>query len=211
MFPLDDNFNFLLLLADEFQMDQLHEVCVKHIKLANKYGINALKYMYAVKRFNINNLQEECVNELANIRSEELLQYEGFQILDDITKLAITTARVKQLETIIRKYKQSTEPLVGYLYNRANDGYVKFLQEQQLDDSIFTKCDGQECHKNKKMGQNFDFECKLCRKRIKLGKRFLVNTIEISEMLDRLYVSLKDSTSSSDCKPDVQYVSTAGY
>lgn len=185
----DDNFCFLLSLADEFQIDQLRDECIKHIRLANKTGITALKYMNVIKRFDIKDLDDECLTELQKIPNEEIIQNYHFEVLHDSTKLEIITERAKYLERVISQHKKSIQPFVEYIYNRAYDGYVKYLHDQGLQESMFTICEKSEKHVNKRMGQNFDFHCESCRKRVKIGKKFAINTKEISDMLERLYIS----------------------
>ena len=184
---IDDNFDYLLELSDEFQMDQLRSQCIKYIINADKTGINAIKYLSVARRFNIENVEENCLQEVVNMPNETLTTSEEYQQLDDNTKLAIITEKSKYQEDMISQYKQTLTPFIEYIYNRANDGYVYFLREQGLTESIFTRCDQQDDHQNKRMGQKFDYRCSLCRKRVTTAKEFTVNTKEICEKLETLY------------------------
>ena len=63
----DENFHNLLELAEEYQMEQLRHQCVQFLKEVNKNGIKAMKYISTAEWFEITDILEACISELARI------------------------------------------------------------------------------------------------------------------------------------------------
>lgn len=190
-FILDSNFAFLLALSDEFQLSQIHSECIKYIKEADKSGLNAIKYINIVSKFNIKSLEEICLQNVKSVCNKHLSESEDFQELDDSTKLLIITTRVEHIETIIKKYEKPLYLLLKYLYHSANASYIDKLRQKGYDETVLSYCEKRNEHTIQKPGVKFDISCDSCRNRLKVTKEFTVKTHEVCDLMEDLFL-MKD-------------------
>jgi len=185
--PITDyNFEYLLALADEYQIDELRDMCIQFIKNTRKSDSNILNYIAVIQRYKLNSIASCCDNFIEKTTQNTLTENFYYENLETTIKLYIVEKRLKHVEDQIIKYKKSSESLVNYLYRTSNEAYMKYLLERDLDENIFAKCENDDQHKSTKMGQYFDVNCLKCCKRAKHVKEFTVNTDDIIEQMSQL-------------------------
>ena len=189
----DSNFGFLLELADEYQMDQLRDVCIDYVvnrvtsSIANEErNMCILKYMSVIKRLNLKGISENCEQIFKQTSSEKLLSCCDFNELDANLKLDLVLVRLKYLENAIQKYEKTTAILVSRLYNSMHKAYTEFLIKNGLEESILNVCENADKHTCRQAGHKFDVTCLSCRRKVSLIKQFNVRTSDMVESLKML-------------------------
>ena len=170
-------------------MDQLKEECIKYLTTADKNGINALKYLNVANRFELEGLQKECIDSAKGISTELLQETQMYQKLEDESKIAIATARLRMLEDLLRKYESLSNYMVKYLYEKAHDAYIDFLRDHGLEESCLSKCENFEKHRSQYIGtaKKFCLHCSACRMKTNAVKTFTVRSDDIINTLEKIY------------------------
>jgi len=131
------------------------------------------------------------MKELASIPRTELEAATEYKYLSDKFKNNILTLRVKMLEEEAIETTKIFSSVSHYLYKQAKEGYICFLREQGLEESVFSRCINQANHVNTLPGQKFDVDCPTCRKNVMLTKKFEVETQEMSSLMEEMYIKTK--------------------
>ncbi|XP_066928846.1 BTB and MATH domain-containing protein 38-like [Clytia hemisphaerica] len=183
----DENFQFLLELADEYQIEELKHQCVQYLNKADKMGIKSTKYLATVYRFNLTKTVEACIKEIASVPIGVMEKDTGYQELWDDLKNKILTTRLRNLESETNNQKTIMNSFSKYLYETANEGFCRILREQGLEETVFSRCPLEENHKDKLIGQNFDINCKTCRTRVmQLPKQLTVESKFIHHFMEQI-------------------------
>ncbi|XP_065666553.1 BTB and MATH domain-containing protein 38 [Hydra vulgaris] len=186
---------FLFSLADEYQMEQLHAVCVAYLKNVPKIGVKVCKYLELAMRYNVDEIKEECLNAVDKLTAVQLDQSLEFQCLNDSIKYTIAKKRTMYLEEQLNNYIKHVDSMLNYLYSSAHQSLELFFTELGLEDSVFNKCDQHEQHRRLRAGLKFDYSCISCRKRVLTSRQFKVTASEISDILESLYkLNIQNST-----------------
>lgn len=149
---LDENCQFLLELADEYQMERVKELCCEYLS-CNVHDTNCVKFYMIAERFGLDTLLKETLQESKYLPLSSLEKDEIFKELPDKTKLEICKARIQELEKTLAEYVSTCSSLVSGMYKRV-------AEKVQI-----TECDNYEVHRCG-VNERFKLSCKCCRRRV---------------------------------------------
>ena len=179
----------LLDLSEEYQLPQIQSSCVKYITEADKSGTQSLKFIsYLQKHKELQHILKTCLKNLQTIPLRDILQNEDFLILDDQTKLLVTSTRAEHLEQTMDEHKMFARTLVEKLYQSVHNSYIGQLTEKGYEESLLAYCEKKDQHKSdvKSLHCKFDISCESCRRRVRMVKEFKVRMKDVEEMMERL-------------------------
>ena len=100
---LEENCQFLLELAEEYQMDTVTELCCEYLS-GNVQDTTCVKFYMIAERFRLDSLLKETLQQTKYLPWRTLDQDAYFNKLPDKTKLEICKTRIQELEkTLDRK------------------------------------------------------------------------------------------------------------
>ena len=97
IFPVA-NVEYLLKLADEYQMTSVLDLCASFLRMERKRESNAMEILLLAQRYKLGSLAEDCCNVLAKMTLKDLEEYDEFEELDGKNLREILLPRMRKLE-----------------------------------------------------------------------------------------------------------------
>ncbi|XP_031566413.1 uncharacterized protein LOC116301482 [Actinia tenebrosa] len=118
----DENYQFLLQLADEYQMDRVKRSCSKF--LVNKIEVsNCLEFFKLAEQFGLDDVTEKCYQEVRYNSSADLEDSEHFVGFEPEVKVDICMRVIKELERTLREYVKTCSGLVQKVYKKVYESF----------------------------------------------------------------------------------------
>lgn len=153
---LEENCQFLLELAEEYQMDTVKELCCEYLS-GNVQDTTCVKFYMIAERFRLDSLLKETLQQTKYLPWRTLDQDAYFDKLPDKTKLEICKTRIQELEKTLAEYVNTCSSLVDAVYR-------KVAEKVQT-----TECDNYEVHRCG-VNERFKLSCKCCRRRVQYAE-----------------------------------------
>ncbi|KAK3699165.1 hypothetical protein QZH41_011865 [Actinostola sp. cb2023] len=149
-----ENFEFLLKLADEYQMEDVKKLCTEFMS-SNVCKANCLHLCQLADRFGLNDIMKlKCVEEAKSLPMSTIENDTHYADISPEVKVQICTERIKTLEEVLDQYYSTCFDLVGDVYRLFANNHVD--------------CDNYRMHI--KAGSyylsTFVFECYSCKQRL---------------------------------------------
>ena len=112
IFPVA-NVEYLLKLADEYQMTSVLDLCASFLRMERKHESNAMKILLLAQRYKLDSLAEDCCTVLAKMTLEDLEECDEFEELDGKNLREILLPRVRNLEKNVIKLKPQVAGLLA--------------------------------------------------------------------------------------------------
>ncbi|KAJ7384418.1 hypothetical protein OS493_021830, partial [Desmophyllum pertusum] len=98
-----ENCQFLLELAEEYQMERVKQLCCEYLS-CNVQDTNCVKFYMIADKFGLDSLLKETLQESKYLPLSSLENDEVFKELPDKTKLEICKTRIQELEKTLVEY-----------------------------------------------------------------------------------------------------------
>lgn len=152
----EENCQFLLELAEEYQMDTVKELCCEYLS-GNLQDTTCVKFYMIAERFRLDSLLKETLQQTKYLPWRTLDEDAYFDKLHDKTKLEICKTRIQELEKTLAEYVNTCSSLVDAVYR-------KVAEKVQT-----TECDNYEVHRCG-VSERFKLSCKCCRRRVQYAE-----------------------------------------
>ena len=147
-----ENYQFLLELAEEYQMERVKELCCEFLS-CNVQDTNCVKFYMIAEKFSLQAIMNETLQESKYLPLTSLESDECFKELPDKTKLDILKTRIRELEKTLGEYVNTCYSLVTNVYKRV----AEKVQSNECDNYEVHRCGANE---------RFKLSCKCCRRRV---------------------------------------------
>ncbi|KAK3745857.1 hypothetical protein QZH41_013212 [Actinostola sp. cb2023] len=154
------NFEFLLTLADEYQMGEVKKLCAQFMtkQLTSYFGTNYnchLELCRVADRFGLTDVISECVEVAKSLTMSTIENDTHYADISPEVKIQICTERIKALEEVLNQYYSTCFDLVRDVY--------RLLPKNDVE------CDNHWAHAqgfNYIDRKTFVFECDFCKRRL---------------------------------------------
>lgn len=157
-FLVGDNYQFLLELAEQYQMTRVKELCIEYLS-CNICSKNFAEFYMVAEKFGLEGIMEESLAESSYLPLSSLERDDSFTDLPDKTKVEFLKCRIKELEKTLGEYITTCSSLVTNVYRTV---------AATIDT---TKCDNYQNHNlcfgdRNSRNTNFELSCKCCQRRV---------------------------------------------
>lgn len=157
LFFSDDNFECLLKLADEYQMDKIKKICVEFMaSTIDEYGENCLHFCQVADHCGLteNELIQKCIDKAKWLPLSLIQESEYFPQLSSKLIIQLLLEKINVLEKnkeVLDDYYGTCYDLVGTLYHSASKCSERFQRFQCTSD-----------HHPNDLVTTFMFDCEEC-------------------------------------------------
>lgn len=119
------NVEYLLKLADEYQMTSVLDLCASFLKIERKRESNAMKILLLAQKYKLDSLAEDCCTFLAKMTLKDLEEYDEFVELDGKNLREILLPRMRKLEKDVIELRPEVAGLLAsatWLWSQAKRG-----------------------------------------------------------------------------------------
>ncbi|XP_020899579.1 kelch-like protein 30 [Exaiptasia diaphana] len=169
----DENYHFLLELAEEYQMEKVRAFCSEYLSY-NIQESNSIHYYKIADRFNLKDVMILCIEEARYRTSLIMEDDQEFEELRPEVKLEICIERIKELERTLNEYAKTCSSLVEKVYKEVADSALAAIE-----------CDNHPVHRTGSR-EPFKMSCKCCRRRVQ-NVDCVIQYSVLREMLKKLF------------------------
>ncbi|KAK3699164.1 hypothetical protein QZH41_011864 [Actinostola sp. cb2023] len=173
-----ENFEFLLKLADEYQMEDVKKLCTEFISSILR-KTNCLHLFQVVDRFGLNDMKLKCVEEAKSLPMFTIENDTHYADISPEVKVQICTERIKALEEVLYQYYSTCLGLVRDVYRLVAKNDV------QCDNYTMHAQGSGLAYNNRK---TFVFECDFCQRRLEANWPSDNPTRTMKEPLKKLHL-----------------------
>ncbi|KAK3699154.1 hypothetical protein QZH41_011867 [Actinostola sp. cb2023] len=149
----DENYQFLLELAEEYQMDKVKTFCAEYLSY-NIQESNSIHFYKVADRFGLKDVMAQCIQEARFMTSLSMEDNQDYNDLKPEVKIDICSERIKELERTLSEYAKTCSSLIELVYK---DVASNALSEIECDNSPVHRTGSRE---------HFKMSCKCCRRRV---------------------------------------------
>lgn len=142
----DENFEFLLKLSDEYQMQVVTEICADFMTTTLNKD-NCFHFCEVADRYNLKEVKITCIDQAKLIVLPGIERNQNFNKMNFDTKYEILTQRIKSLENVLNSLSSRCVELVKLSRRFSNsisdsaiqglENYTKKRDEIMLDSYIY--------------------------------------------------------------------------
>ncbi|KAK3745866.1 hypothetical protein QZH41_013208 [Actinostola sp. cb2023] len=180
-----ENFEFLLKLADEYQIKDVKKLCTEFMSSTLRKR-NCLHIFQVADRFGLNDMKLKCVDEAKSLTMSTIVDDTQYADISLEVKMQICTERIKALKEVLDQYYSTCLDLVRDVY--------PLVAKNDVD------CDNYRMHTRSRLGYNhkktFVFECDCCKRRLEVNwpsdnpTRVMKAPLKKLHLLERKYEKL---------------------
>lgn len=148
----DDNCQFLLELAEEYQIKRVTEFCTEYLS-RNIDSETFASYYVVAEKFGLETVMKESLKESSYLQLSYLESDDDFTELPDKTKVEFLRFRIQELEKTLGEYVTTCSSLVTNMYRTVAATFDRI------------ECDNYQVHGIGRY-EHFKLSCKCCRRRV---------------------------------------------
>ncbi|XP_068762161.1 kelch repeat and BTB domain-containing protein 4-like isoform X2 [Montipora capricornis] len=148
----DDNYQFLLELAEEYQIKRVTEFCTEYLS-RNIDSETFARYYVVAEKFGLETVMKESLKESSYLQLSYLESDDDFTELPDKTKVEFLRFRIQELEKTLGEYVTTCSSLVTNVYRTVAATFDRI------------ECDNYQVHGIGRY-EHFKLSCKCCRRRV---------------------------------------------
>lgn len=150
-FFVEENYEFLLELAEEYQIKRVKELCTEYL-LFDMHDKNCERFYVVAEKYGLRQVMQKALEE-SNYRTLRSFESDDdFVNLPNKTKVEFLKFRVQELEETLKKYVTTCSELVSRVY--------KMVARQEKG----SVCDNYEAHHSS--AGSFMLSCQCCQRRV---------------------------------------------
>ena len=164
--PTASNYEFLLKLADEYQMEKVKKLCIKFMRSeadGDEDFDNVLKFCQVADHFGLDEIKSQCIQDAHHLTLLSIRSDAHYADVSPEIKVQIFAKRIEALEEYLEKYSSTCSTLVRDVYSAVS----KKVREVECDSyehhsCVFDPSSSAIIPEREK----FDFECYSCTRRL---------------------------------------------
>lgn len=111
------NYEFLLKLADEYQIDKVRKLCAKFLHYNVSYD-TSLEFFNVSFSYGLEEVKQISLTMTSMLTVDSLTSSQAYSDTSDEAKVIIVlTARIQKLEDLLKKYSSTCTKVVDVIYN----------------------------------------------------------------------------------------------
>ncbi|KAK3722093.1 hypothetical protein QZH41_019854 [Actinostola sp. cb2023] len=158
------NYEFLLKLADEYQMEKVKKLCIKFMRSeadGDEDFDNVLKFCQVADRFGLDEIKSQCIQDAHHLTLSSIRSDAHYADISPEIKVQIFAKRIEALEEYLEKFSSTCSTLVRDVYSVVS----KKVREVECDNYGHHSYDLSSSAVPPEK-EKFDFECYSCKRRL---------------------------------------------
>lgn len=163
----DHNFEFLLKLADEYQMEKIKDICCSFMSDELSYD-NCLQFCKVADCYRLEDVLDDCIYTARHLTLTSIKSSSHYKSLSDSAKVRLITKRCQEVEDFLSQYSSSCKSIVA-------GSYAIVAKRNFIDSGCdnFKKHRDEICHDipiasllHITQSKKFDQSCQCCMRRL---------------------------------------------